>query len=202
VRDHTHFERKLYVIAALREAVVALDIPEKPSLHGRAQLEHAHLQGHAERRPDRDGMYPDLTDPRVESALALVHQRLQHEHFPSWPSRTRTGTSRHNGEINTRRATSTGGGPARRSAVRGPRETSRRCCRSPATGCPDSRPSGQRALVVVMNGRSLPHAILMMIPTVAEPRGDEPGAAGLLRVSRLTDGAVDGPASIAFTDGP
>jgi len=48
--------------------------------------------------------YKDLHDPRVESALALVHQRFSTNTFPSWdPSRIRSGMICHNGEINTLR---------------------------------------------------------------------------------------------------
>jgi len=76
---------------ALREGGGRPRYSGKTFAYMRAQLEHAHLQGHAE-ADQIETMYPDSpTD--VESALALVHQRSART-LPSWRSRTRTGTSR------------------------------------------------------------------------------------------------------------
>ena len=48
-------------------------------------------------------MFPDLADPRLESALALVHQRFSTNTFPSWPLAHPYRYIAHNGEINTLR---------------------------------------------------------------------------------------------------
>src|SRR2546427_692350 len=86
VRDHGRFERKLYVIRKLFEkAVAALDIPENkfayvPSLSSNTLIYKGMLSAN-----QIETMYPDLTDPDVESALALVHQRFSTNTFPSWP---------------------------------------------------------------------------------------------------------------------
>ena len=48
-------------------------------------------------------MFPDLADPDVESALALVHQRFSTNTFPSWPLAHPYRYIAHNGEINTLR---------------------------------------------------------------------------------------------------
>src|SRR5215204_3948949 len=50
-----------------------------------------------------EGMFPDLSDPDVESALALVHQRFSTNTFPSWPLAHPYRYVAHNGEINTLR---------------------------------------------------------------------------------------------------
>ncbi len=50
-----------------------------------------------------EGMFPDLSDPAVESALALVHQRFSTNTFPSWPLAHPYRFVAHNGEINTLR---------------------------------------------------------------------------------------------------
>src|SRR5207245_11499574 len=50
-----------------------------------------------------EGMFPDVTDPLVESALALVHQRFSTNTFPSWPLAHPYRYIAHNGEINTLR---------------------------------------------------------------------------------------------------
>src|SRR3989449_6984535 len=104
VRDHARFERKLYVIRKLFEkAVAALDIPENkfayiPSLSSNTLIYKGMLSAN-----QIETMYPDLTDPDVESALALVHQRFSTNTFPSWPLAHPYRYIAHNGEINTLR---------------------------------------------------------------------------------------------------
>src|SRR5437016_1894171 len=104
VRDHAGFERKLYVIRKLFEkAVAALDIPENkfayiPSLSSNTLIYKGMLSA-----DQIVTMYPDLADPDVESALALVHQRFSTNTFPSWPLAHPYRYIAHNGEINTLR---------------------------------------------------------------------------------------------------
>src|SRR5262245_227017 len=86
VPDQPAFERKLYVIRKrLERAVDALDVPDKrsfyiPSLSSRTLIYKGMLSA-----DQIEGMFPDLVDPDVESALALVHQRFSTNTFPSWP---------------------------------------------------------------------------------------------------------------------
>jgi glutamate synthase (NADPH/NADH) large chain len=136
VRDHVHFERKLYVIRKLFEkAVVALDIPENkyaymPSLSSNTLIYKGMLSA-----DQIETMFPDLTDPDVESALALVHQRFSTNTFPSWPLA-------HPYRYIACGGTSTGCAPARRCVARTPSATiSARCCRSRAMGCRTRPPS-------------------------------------------------------------
>ena len=76
-------------------AIQNAEAPARPrSTTCRACRPHRHLQGHAARRPGRRVLHLDLQDPRVVSALALVHQRFSTNTFPSGRSRTRTGWSR------------------------------------------------------------------------------------------------------------
>ena len=83
---HAAFERKLYVVRKLFEkAVAALDIPENkfayiPSLSSNTLIYKGMLSA-----DQITAMFPDLTDPDVDSALALVHQRFSTNTFPSWP---------------------------------------------------------------------------------------------------------------------
>src|SRR5215510_10437699 len=84
--DPLAFERKLYVIRKLFEkAVAAIDLPERtfayiPSLSSRTLIYKGMLSA-----DQIEVMYPDLRDPAIESALALVHQRFSTNTFPSWP---------------------------------------------------------------------------------------------------------------------
>ena len=148
-------------------------------------------------------MFPDLTDPDVESALALVHQRFSTNTFPSWPLAHPYRYVAHNGEINTLRGNINW--MHAREAM----------CESDLLGddlkkiLPVIREGGSDTATfdnvlefLVMTGRSLPHAVLMMIP---EPwAGHESMSAerkAFYEYHATMMEPWDGPASIAFTDG-
>ena len=204
VTDRAHFERKLYVIRKrLENAVDALDLPGRrffyiPSLSSRTLIYKGMLSA-----DQIEGMFPDLVDPDVESALALVHQRFSTNTFPSWPLAHPYRFIAHNGEINTLRGNINW--MRAREAL----------CRSPVLGddlakvFPVIREGGSDSATfdnvlefLVMNGRSLPHAILMMIP---EPWGGHesmsPDRKAFYEYHAALMEPWDGPASIAFTDG-
>ncbi len=150
-----------------------------------------------------EGMFPDLSDSSVESALAIVHQRFSTNTFPSWPLAHPYRLVAHNGEINTLRG-NINWMQAREGLLR-----------SSAFGddldkvLPVIRPGGSDTATfdnvlefLVMNGRTLPHAVLMMIP---EPWGGNPDMDPAVRAFYEYHSSLmepwDGPASIAFTDG-
>ena len=118
-RAHDAFERKLYVIRKLlRERDGRARHPgEQVLLLPEPVVPHARLQGHAH-ADQVDGYFPDLTDPDVESALALVHQRFSTNTFPSWQLAHPYRMSRTTARSTPCAATSTGCGPARRSSAR------------------------------------------------------------------------------------
>src|SRR4029079_11905156 len=74
--DEDAFERKLYVIRRRAELAGGLVIP---SLSSRTVVYKGMLSA-----PQLAGFYPDLSDERVETALALVHSRFSTNTFPSW----------------------------------------------------------------------------------------------------------------------
>ena len=124
-------------------------------------------------------MFPDLVDPEFESALALVHQRFSTNTFPSWPLAHPYRFIAHNGEINTLRGNINW--MKAREALLG-RDV---LGDDLAKMLPIIREGGSDTAIfdnvlefLVMAGRSLPHAILMMIP---EPwqnnESDDRGAA-------------------------
>jgi glutamate synthase (NADPH/NADH) large chain len=148
-------------------------------------------------------MFPDLTDTDVETALALVHQRFSTNTFPSWPLAHPYRYIAHNGEINTLRG-NINWMRAREGLLA-----------SPLLGAdlakllPVIREGGSDTAVfdnvlefLVMTGRSLPHAILMMIP---EPWAGHESMSPELKAFYEYHSSLmepwDGPASIAFTDG-
>ena len=204
VTDQAHFERKLYVLRKRFEhAVDRLDFLGArffylPSLSSRTIIYKGMLSA-----DQIDPMFPDLADPEVESALALVHQRFSTNTFPSWPLAHPYRYIAHNGEINTLRGNINW--MRAREAL----------CRSEALGedlkkvFPVIREGGSDSATfdnvlefLVMNGRSLPHAILMMIP---EPWGGHesmsPERKAFYEYHSSLMEPWDGPASIAFTDG-
>src|SRR6266436_2314305 len=204
VRDHTHFERKLYVIRKLFEkAVVALDIPENtfaymPSLSSNTLIYKGMLSA-----DQIETMYPDLTDPDVESALALVHQRFSTNTFPSWPLAHPYRYVAHNGEINTLRGNSNWMRAREgllRSSLLG--DDLKKILPVIREGGSDTATFDNVLELLVMSGRSLPHAILMMIP---EPWSSHetmtPEVKAFYEFHSSLMEPWDGPASIAFTDG-
>jgi glutamate synthase domain-containing protein 2/glutamate synthase domain-containing protein 1/glutamate synthase domain-containing protein 3 len=149
------------------------------------------------------GMFPDLTNPLLESALALVHQRFSTNTFPSWPLAHPYRYIAHNGEINTLRG-NINWMKAREallsSDVLG--DDLRKILPIIREGGSDSAIFDNVLELLVMAGRSLPHAILMMIP---EPWQNNDTMSPELRAFYEYHGSLmepwDGPASIAFTDG-
>jgi glutamate synthase (ferredoxin) len=204
VRDHAHFERKLYVVRKrIEKAVDALDIPEKrfaylPSLSSNTLIYKGMLSA-----DQIETMYPDLTDPGIESALALVHQRFSTNTFPSWPLAHPYRYIAHNGEINTLRG-NINWMHAREALCRSDLLGDDLAKVFPVTreGLSDSATFDNVLEFLVMNGRSLPHAILMMIP---EPWQNHESMSPERRAFYEYHSSLmepwDGPASIAFTDG-
>jgi glutamate synthase (NADPH) large chain len=148
-------------------------------------------------------MFPDLLNDAFESALALVHQRFSTNTFPSWPLAHPYRYVAHNGEINTVR------GNANWMRAREGLLQSSVLGDDLAKILPAIRPGGSDTAtfdnvleLLVMAGRSLPHAVLMMIP---EPWSGNPGMDPAVRAFYEYHSSLmepwDGPASITFTDG-
>jgi glutamate synthase (NADPH/NADH) large chain len=204
VRDHAHFERKLYVIRKrIEHAVATLDDADRkftylPSLSSNTFIYKGMLSA-----DQIEAMYPDLADPDVESALALVHQRFSTNTFPSWPLAHPYRYIAHNGEINTLRG-NINWMKAREALCRSDLLGEDLAKVLPVTreGLSDSATFDNVLEFLVMNGRSLPHAILMMIP---EPWQNHEAMSPERRAFYEFHSSLmepwDGPASIAFTDG-
>ncbi|MHC4402406.1 MAG: glutamate synthase large subunit [Planctomycetota bacterium] len=153
--------------------------------------------------PQLAAYYPDLSDERVTTALAVVHQRYSTNTFPSWPLAQPFRMIAHNGEINTLR------GNANR--LRGYEKTM--ACRELAEdltdlfpilepGASDSACFDNSMELLVRSGRSAPHALMMMIPEAFGPRyhiSTDKRAFYEYHAAILEP--WDGPAAIVFTDG-
>jgi len=152
--------------------------------------------------PELAIFFPDLIDERVESALALVHSRFSTNTFPSWALAHPYRFIAHNGEINTVQGN--------RNWMR-TRESLLASDKLPglsrafpicATGGSDSASFDEVLELLHLGGRSLPHAVLMMIPEAWENNPKmEPAKRAFYRFHASLMEPWDGPASVAFTDG-
>ena len=149
------------------------------------------------------GFYPDLDDPRLSSAVAVIHQRYSTNTFPSWELSQPFRYLAHNGEINTLR------GNQNQLRSREPLLRSDTFGDDVAKLLPviDERGSDSACLdnaleLLVRSGRSLPHAMLMLVPEawgVKYPMG--PDQRGFFEYHAGLMEPWDGPAALAFTDG-
>ncbi len=147
--------------------------------------------------------FPDLDDPRFASAIALVHSRFSTNTFPSWPLAHPYRFVAHNGEINTVRG-NRNWMRAREALLASdqiPGDLSRLfpIC---ADGASDSASFDEVLELLHLGGRSLPHAVLMMIPEAWENHAEmDPARRAFYEFHSTLMEPWDGPASIAFTDG-
>ncbi|GAB2931812.1 glutamate synthase large subunit [Rhodococcus aerolatus] len=170
-----------------------------PSLSGRTLVYKGMLT-----TPQLAAFYLDLQDPRVHSALALVHSRFSTNTFPSWPLAHPYRVVAHNGEINTVNGNENWmrarealidtdvfgeGGFAKVQPV---------CTR----GGSDTARFDEVLELLHLGGRSLPHAVLMMIPEAWERHESmTPARRAFYQYHAALMEPWDGPASVAFTDG-
>src|SRR6266403_4809222 len=201
---HARFERTLYVIRKrVENAVDRLDLSERkffyiPSLSSNTLIYKGMLIA-----DQLEAMYPDLADPDLESALALVHQRFSTNTFPSWPLAHPYRYIAHNGEINTLRG-NVNWMNARQSVLRSPLfgDDLKRLSPIIAPNGSDSANFDNAVELLLQAGRSLPHVMSILIPEAwagnphmkAEKRAYYEYHASLME-------PWDGPAAIAFTDG-
>ncbi|HUO40016.1 MAG TPA: glutamate synthase central domain-containing protein, partial [Mycobacterium sp.] len=147
--------------------------------------------------------FPDLTDERAMTAIAVVHSRFSTNTFPSWPLAHPFRLIAHNGEINTVRGN--------RNRMRA-REAMLATTRIPGdpnrlfpictAGVSDSASFDQVLELLHLGGRSLPHAVMMMIPEAWENNTTmDPARRAFWRFHASVMEPWDGPACVTFTDG-
>ena len=147
--------------------------------------------------------YLDLKDARVESALALVHQRFSTNTFPSWDLAHPFRLICHNGEINTLRG-NVNWIRARQGAISSPilGEDLAKVWPLIYDGQSDSASFDNALELLVMGGYSVAHAMMMMIPEAWENHTQmDPARRAFYEYHAAMMEPWDGPASIAFTDG-
>src|SRR5919201_1436101 len=147
--------------------------------------------------------YLDLKDARVESALALVHQRFSTNTFPSWDLAHPFRMICHNGEINTLRG-NVNWIRARQGAISSPilGDDLEKIWPLIYDGQSDSASFDNALELLVMGGYSVAHAMMMMIPEAWEQHTlMDPQRRAFYEYHTAMMEPWDGPASIAFTDG-
>ena len=146
--------------------------------------------------------YPDLSDERFMSKLALVHSRYSTNTFPSWPLAQPFRMVAHNGEINTVQG-NRNWMRARESQLHSdllgdldpilPINTG---------GASDSASFDEVVELLNLAGRSLPHAMMMMVPEAYENQLDiDPIRREFYEYHSMLMEPWDGPAALVFTDG-
>jgi glutamate synthase (NADPH/NADH) large chain len=147
--------------------------------------------------------FPDLGDPRYASALALIHSRFSTNTFPSWPLAHPYRLIAHNGEINTVKG-NRNWMKAREAQLASdliPGDLSRvfPVC---TVGGSDSASFDEVLELLHLGGRSLPHAVLMMIPEAWQNHTEmDPARRAFYEFHATLTEPWDGPADVAFTDG-
>ncbi|UOE46071.1 glutamate synthase large subunit [Agromyces larvae] len=146
--------------------------------------------------------YPDLSDERFASKLALVHSRYSTNTFPSWPLAQPFRMIAHNGEINTIQG-NRNWMRARQSQL----ESELLGDLAPilpivTPGASDSASFDEVVELLTLAGRSLPHAIMMMVPEAWENQTEiDPARRAFYEYHSMLMEPWDGPAAIVFTDG-
>lgn len=191
-------DRKLFILRKRIEQELPSELKTYfPSLSSRTFIYKGMLT-----TPELQMFFTDLSDERIESALVLVHSRFSTNTFPSWPLAHPYRYIAHNGEINT---------------VQGNRNWMRtresllatelipdlqKAFPICTTGGSDSASFDEVLELLHLSGRSLPHAMLMMIPEAWE---NSTTMSESKRAFYRFHGSLiepwDGPASVAFTDG-
>ncbi|MBY5161414.1 glutamate synthase large subunit [Salsipaludibacter albus] len=198
-------ERRAFVLRKRIEHEVSIDTPDGPqgvyfpSLSTRTLVYKGMLT--SEQLGD---FFLDLQDRRLTSAMALVHSRFSTNTFPSWPLAHPYRMLAHNGEINTVMG-NRNWMHAREGSLDSSLFGTGALDRAFPIMTPDASDTASfdEALELLhLGGRSLPHAVLMMIPEAWEAHQTMPTwkrdfyeyHAGMME-------PWDGPAAIAFTDG-
>ena len=202
--DIAAFERKLFVIRrTISTRVDESDLPGKKQMYFASMSARTIVYKGFFVPEAMDRYYEDLSIPLVESALAIVHQRYSTNTLPTWPLAHPFRFLAHNGEINTLRGNINMMCSREHhfaSPLFGP--DVKKVLPSLTPGASDSAIFDNAFELLVRGGRSVDHAMMMMIPepwSGHESMSDEKKAFYEFHAAKMEP--WDGPASIAFTDG-
>jgi glutamate synthase (NADPH/NADH) large chain len=204
LQDQAELERKLYIIRKSIENVIRnSSLRERglfyiPSLSSRTIVYKGMLMPTQVRH-----YYRDLSDPLMESAVALVHSRFSTNTFPSWDLAQPFRMLAHNGEINTVKGNRFWMS-ARESTFASPvfGDDMKKLLPVIEPGKSDSASFDNALEMLYFNGRSLPHALMMLIPESWNEKNPIPEELKYFYEFHSTFMEPwDGPASMVFCDG-
>lgn len=204
--NRTDFDRRLYLVRQRAENFVEFgDFPKDARedfyicvCSANRLVYKGMLTAHQLRR-----YYPDLEEPDFESALAMVHSRFSTNTFPSWSLAHPFRYLSHNGEINTLRGNRNwmrARYASLQSEVFG--EELKQMFPILTESGSDSATLDNAFQFLAVNGRSLPHAVLMLVPEAWQNNPwMDPELKAFYEYHACLIEPWDGPASMAFTNG-
>jgi glutamate synthase (NADPH/NADH) large chain len=198
------FERRLYIMRKTISGIMYSRRPRNTSNYYPVSISCRTVIYKGMFLADQLGTYyPDLHDPDMQSALALVHQRFSTNTFPAWSLAHPYRMIAHNGEINTLRGNNNWMA-ARQASVSSPKFGGDITKLWPISyeGQSDTACFDNALEFLTMGGYSLAHAMMMMIPEAwaGNPLMDEERRSFYEYNAALME-PWDGPAAIAFTNG-
>ena len=204
ITDNRHFDRKLYVIRKqMFNAVWRSNLTEKRFYYTCSLSCQTFVYKGLMLADQIKPFLPDLTDTDIMSGLALVHQRYSTNTFPTWDLAHPFRFLCHNGEINTVRGNANFMN-AREVLFKSPLfgDDMHKILPIIAPGASDSAALDNAVELLYHTGRSLPHAMMMLVPEAwqnHDTMSDEKKAFYEYHSTFMEP--WDGPASIPFTDG-
>jgi glutamate synthase (ferredoxin) len=203
LQNQLQFERALFVLRRRIERVISTSgIPHSESFYIASLSSRTIVYKGMLSAEQIDHYYPELADPRVESGLALVHQRFSTNTFPSWPLAHPYLNLPPNAEINTLRG-NVNWMRAREALfstdVFGDGlEDIKPLIRE---GISDSGALDNALELLLMSGRSLPESVMMLVPEPWQNAPIDPVKRDFYDFSSSLMEPWDGPAAVVFTDG-
>jgi len=204
LKTQDDFERRLYLIRRIIDHRIRTELKcdrskyYVPSFSSRVLIYKGMLL--AQQLVD---YYKDLHDPVLKSAIAMIHLRFSTNTFPTWDLAHPFRIIAHNGEINTLRGNKNWM-RAREAVMESPYfgKDLKRMLPIIMDGQSDSATFDSVLELLVMSGRSLPHAMMMMIPE-AWSKNDlmDPDRKAFYEYHATIMEPWDGPAAVVFTDG-
>ncbi len=204
IKDNKKFERKLFVIRkVMARTIRESNLKQKqffyiPSLSCNTIVYKGMLLA-----DQVDAFYPDLKETDMRSGLAIVHQRYSTNTFPSWDLAQPFRFLAHNGEINTLRG-NMNWLTARQHLFQSPLfgDDIKKILPILTQNASDSAILDNALELLYHTGRSLPHAVMMLIPEAWQNHNTMPDERkAFYEYHSCMMEPWDGPASIPFTDG-
>ncbi|AJY44642.1 glutamate synthase large subunit [Martelella endophytica] len=198
------FERRLFILRKVISNTIFMESPEATEDFYSVSMSSSTIVYKGMFLAYQVGAYyKDLSDPRFESAVALVHQRFSTNTFPSWKLSHPYRMVAHNGEINTLRG-NVNWMAARQASVSSPLFGSDISKLWPISyeGQSDTACFDNALEFLVQGGYSMAHAVMMLIPEAwAGNMSMSPERKAFYEYHASLMEPWDGPAAVAFTDG-